>query len=139
MRWMTWRATSVRPYVEGRGGGHVHVPYRSSHLTRVLMECFVRPDAQLGVIGTVSPAGGEIQNKHSTDVEHPPPHPRVCMNICPEGKSCGHVRSGFECLFSVTLLAGIGGHGTQRQHAQGGAVQVDSIKTRVESAPAFRP
>ena len=55
---MTWRATSVRPYVEGRGGGHVHVPYRSSHLTRVLMECFVRPDAQLGVIGTVSPAGG---------------------------------------------------------------------------------
>ena len=46
----------------GTGGGHVHVPYRSSHLTRVLMECFVRPDAQLGVIGTVSPA--------STDTEH---------------------------------------------------------------------
>ena len=46
----------------GGAGGHVHVPYRSSHLTRVLMECFVRPDAQLGVIGTVSSA--------STDTEH---------------------------------------------------------------------
>ena len=38
------------------------MPYRSSHLTRVLMECFIRPDARLGVIGTVSPA--------STDTEH---------------------------------------------------------------------
>ena len=47
---------------KGSGDGHVHVPYRSSHLTRVLMECFIRPDAQLGVIGTVSPA--------STDTEH---------------------------------------------------------------------
>lgn len=47
---------------KGSGDGHVHVPYRSSHLTRVLMECFIRPDARLGVIGTVSPA--------STDTEH---------------------------------------------------------------------
>jgi len=28
------------------------------------------------------------------------------MSIHPEGKLCGHVRSRFECLFSVTLLPG---------------------------------
>ena len=50
----------------GAGGGHVHVPYRSSHLTRVLMECFVRPDAQLGVIGTVSPASIDTEHSVST-------------------------------------------------------------------------
>jgi len=27
-----------------------------------------------------------IDNKHSTAVEHPPPHPRVCMIVHPEGK-----------------------------------------------------
>jgi hypothetical protein len=27
-----------------------------------------------------------IENKHSTDVESPPPFPRVCMSIHPEGK-----------------------------------------------------
>ena len=48
------------------GGGHVHVPYRSSHLTRVLMECFVRPDAQLAVIGTVSPASVDTEHSVST-------------------------------------------------------------------------
>ena len=47
-------------------GGHVHVPYRSSHLTRVLMECFVRPAAQLGVIGTVSPASTDTEHSMST-------------------------------------------------------------------------
>lgn len=52
--------------VSGGGGGHVHVPYRSSHLTRVLMECFVRPDAQLGVIGTVSPASTDTEHSMST-------------------------------------------------------------------------
>ena len=62
MRKMQHQRFGVNGNGEGTGGGHVHVPYRSSHLTRVLMECFVRPDAQLGVIGTVSPA--------STDTEH---------------------------------------------------------------------
>ena len=36
------------------GGKHVHVPYRSSQLTRVLMECFMSPDAAVAVIATVS-------------------------------------------------------------------------------------
>eukprot|EP00656_Telonema_subtile_P043006 TRINITY_DN4921_c0_g1_i1.p1 TRINITY_DN4921_c0_g1~~TRINITY_DN4921_c0_g1_i1.p1 ORF type:complete len:382 (+),score=90.55 TRINITY_DN4921_c0_g1_i1:124-1269(+) len=45
-----------------RGGAHVHVPYRSSSLTKVLMESFVRDDARIAVICTVSPA--------STDTEH---------------------------------------------------------------------
>lgn len=44
------------------GGGHVHVPYRSSNLTKVLMESFVRRDAKIAVICTISPA--------STDTEH---------------------------------------------------------------------
>ena len=30
---------------------------------------------------------GVIENKHSTDVEYPPP-PCVCMSVHPEGKSC---------------------------------------------------
>ena len=33
--------------------------------------------------------------------------PCVCMIIHPEGKSCGHVRSRFECLFSMTLRLGV--------------------------------
>jgi kinesin family protein 2/24 len=37
------------------GGKHVHVPYRSSQLTRVLMECFTSPDALVAVIATVPP------------------------------------------------------------------------------------
>jgi len=36
---------------------------------------------------------------------HPPP-PRVCMNIHPEGASCGLVRPRFECLFATTLVRG---------------------------------
>ena len=51
---------------EGGPSGHVHVPYRSSHLTRVLMECFIRPDAQLAVIGTVSPASVDTEHSVST-------------------------------------------------------------------------
>ena len=40
------------------GGKHVHVPYRSSQLTRVLMECFTTADASVAVIATVlSPPG----------------------------------------------------------------------------------
>jgi len=40
------------------------------------------------------------ENKHSTNVEFesPPTPPRDCMNIYPEGESCGHVRSRFKCL-----------------------------------------
>jgi hypothetical protein len=31
---------------------------------------------------------GFIENKHSTNVESPPPHPRPCMSTHPEGNSC---------------------------------------------------
>jgi len=41
---------------------HVHVPFRSSNLTKVLMESFVREDAELAVISTLSPS--------TTDTEH---------------------------------------------------------------------
>ena len=47
----------------GSGKSNVHVPYRNSPLTRVLAECFVREDAGVAVIGTVSPAA--IDTEHS--------------------------------------------------------------------------
>lgn len=47
----------------GSGSSSVHVPYRNSPLTRVLAECFVRDDAGLAVIGTMSPAS--IDTEHS--------------------------------------------------------------------------
>jgi kinesin family protein 2/24 len=47
----------------GTGNSNVHVPYRNSPLTRVLAECFVRKDAGVAVIGTMSPAS--IDTEHS--------------------------------------------------------------------------
>ena len=43
--------------------------------------------------------------------------PRVCISVHAEDKSCGLVRSWFECLFSMTLLSG--GH-RAAVHAGGG-------------------
>jgi len=43
----------------------------------------------------------------------------VSMNIHPEGKSRGHVRYRFECLFSLTLLQG--GRGGRLGGAETGA------------------
>jgi len=60
------RMRKMQTKYQYEGGGHVHVPYRSSHLTRVLMECFIRPDAQLAVIGTVSPASVDTEHSVST-------------------------------------------------------------------------
>ena len=60
------RMRKMQTKYQCEGGGHVHVPYRSSHLTRVLMECFIRPDAQLAVIGTVSPASVDTEHSVST-------------------------------------------------------------------------
>jgi len=36
----------------------------------------------------VTPGRGGVENNHFTDFEYPPPPPRVCMSIQPEGKSC---------------------------------------------------
>ena len=47
----------------GARNSNVHVPYRNSPLTRVLAECFVREDAGVAVIGTMSPAS--IDTEHS--------------------------------------------------------------------------
>ena len=41
------------------------------------------------VAGREAPAGrGVIENRHSADVEYPPPSPHVCMSVHPEGKKC---------------------------------------------------
>ena len=55
--------------IQASSGGrhqHVHVPYRSSQLTRVLMECFLRTDSAIAVIGTVSPSASDIEHSVST-------------------------------------------------------------------------
>jgi kinesin family protein 2/24 len=46
--------------------GHVHVPYRSSLLTRVLAECLTRADARLAVVGTLSPAAADTEHSLTT-------------------------------------------------------------------------
>ena len=51
-----------------------------------------------------SPGKGGIENKHSIDLAYPPLPP--CMSIHPEGTSCGHVRSQFECLLPMILQSG---------------------------------
>jgi kinesin family protein 2/24 len=57
---------ALKECVRARGeiarGKKVQIPFRSSSLTKVLMESFVRPQADLAVIATVSPI--------PTDTEH---------------------------------------------------------------------
>jgi len=50
---------------------------------------------------------GVIENKHSTDVESPPPASRVCMSI---HFQVSRAPISVECLFSMTLLRGAAGH-----------------------------
>ena len=54
------------------GGKHVHVPYRSSQLTRVLMECFTSSDAAVAVIATVSAPSSLLHLQHSGSLRLPP-------------------------------------------------------------------
>ena len=49
---------------------------------------------------------GVIENKHSTDIESPPPPPCVCISIHPTLK-VSHVPISVECLFSTTLQRGV--------------------------------
>ena len=52
---------------------------------------FIGP-AAAAAAAELDPAWGLLRTKHSTDVESPPPPPRVCMSIHPEGKSCSDLR-----------------------------------------------
>jgi len=48
-----------------------------------------------------APGRGGFEIKHSTDVESTTePSPRTCtrMSIQPEARSCGHIRSRFDCF-----------------------------------------
>jgi len=54
-----------------------------------------------------SSSGGVIENKHSTDVEYPPPPSRVRMCLHPAGIGLFVIRPRFECLFSLTLMRGV--------------------------------
>ena len=47
-------------------GAHIHVPYRATLLTRVLAECLTCRDAQLAVIGTLSPAAADTEHSIGT-------------------------------------------------------------------------
>jgi len=51
---------------EGRRGSTVHVPYRNSNLTKVLMEAFVRADAKLAMVATLSPSATDNEHSAST-------------------------------------------------------------------------
>jgi hypothetical protein len=46
---------------------------------------------------------GAMENKHLTDVEFPPPHPRVCESIHTECKTCSDL---IRVILSMTLLIG---------------------------------
>lgn len=82
-----------RLQLQSGGRQHVHVPFRQSQLTRVLMECFVREDAKLAVIGTVSPS--------STDTEHSVTTLKTVMLIggAEPGEGCAEVGNYFLDFF----------------------------------------
>ncbi len=50
----------------GHNGPHVHVPYRSSLLTRILAEALTHKAAQLAVIGCISPAAADTEHSLTT-------------------------------------------------------------------------
>jgi kinesin family protein 2/24 len=56
----------VRARALAAKGKNVQIPFRSSSLTKVLMESFVRTDAHLAVIATVSPIPTDTEHSIST-------------------------------------------------------------------------
>jgi hypothetical protein len=46
-----------------------------------------------GVGFQAAPGRSVAESKHSTDVESPPAHPRVCMSVHTEGESCSDLGS----------------------------------------------
>lgn len=56
----------VRARALAAKGKNVQIPFRSSSLTKVLMESFVRNDAYLAVIATVSPIPTDTEHSIST-------------------------------------------------------------------------
>ena len=71
---------------------------RVTHATISVRVLFSMPPLLRGVIAN--------KNTHSTEVASPPPPPRVCMSIHPEGESNVMLRFRLECSFSTTLLPG---------------------------------
>ena len=63
----------------------------------MLFECLTQLHAE---------AGGLVRTSTRPTLCSDEPSLRVCMSVHLQGKSCGLVRSRFECLFSVTLLRG---------------------------------
>ena len=77
---MTWRAICVRPWVVEAAAVRSESP-----------DARAVQGAPRGVVLRAQrrrQGRGAVQNKHSTNVESPPPPPRLCMSIHPEGKSC---------------------------------------------------
>lgn len=52
--------------LSNEGRGNVHIPFRSSALTRVLSDSFTREDTLMAVVGTVSPASADTEHSIST-------------------------------------------------------------------------
>lgn len=59
-------ARALNMIKRSNGRQHVHVPYRSSTLTKVLQESFARRDAKLHVVGTVSPSASDTEHSLET-------------------------------------------------------------------------
>ena len=82
--------------------------------------------------GSPAEAGGVSRTSTQLDVESTKPvRVRVCVGVHPQGKSCGHVRSRVECLFSLTLPRGSaaaergGGGGTEEVDVAGGEEEAE--------------
>lgn len=61
------RRTRLKQIAELNGDSRtIHVPFRSSNLTKVLMESFTTAGAELVVIGTVSPTPTDTEHSEST-------------------------------------------------------------------------
>jgi hypothetical protein len=81
-----------------------------------------------------------IQGRVFIENSNHSPHPsRVYMSIHPKGKSCGHVRSQFECSFSMTLIHGAVARRRRKQSAVGevGAERRRSVVVDSDGQPVL--
>lgn len=76
------KAASAPQKPAAAGAAHVHVPYRSSLLTRVLAECLTCSHAALCVVGTLSPDASDAEHSIST---------MQAVSLLAAGDVAGHV------------------------------------------------
>jgi len=85
-----------------------------------------------------SPGRGVIESKHSNDVESPPPLPRVCMSMHPDGNSCSNLSRVLILKGPPARPAGVL-HSAGAHHGAAGGVQRVGGHCGHRHAPAHRP